>query len=96
MTSTLRRAEPAPYPSTTTAHPACQGTDTEIFFPIGPAASSARAKAFCRVCHIRAACLKYALAYDVHGVWGGTTRPERNRIRRQLGIHPLPITEMPR
>lgn len=92
--TTLRRAEPVPYPPVETTRPACQGTDTDLFFPVG--ADSARPKAFCRACPIREACLAYALAYDVRGVWGGTTRPERNRIRRQRGIQPLPITEVSR
>ena len=55
---------------------ACIGEDPELFFPIGaspPAADQAlRAKAICRSCPVRSACLEWSLAtYQDAGVWGG-------------------------
>lgn len=35
----------------------------------------------CRECPVKAACLEFALTWDMVGVWGGTTTPERRRIR---------------
>jgi hypothetical protein len=35
----------------------------------------------CLACPVRASCLSYALAADErHGVWGGTTRPQRRAL----------------
>lgn len=42
-------------------------------------------KRLCLDCPVRKACLDYALAHDVVGVWAGTTRPERERTRKALG-----------
>lgn len=41
------------------------------------------AKAICRGCPVRAECLEYALDInDQHGIYGGKTVRERDRIRR--------------
>jgi WhiB family redox-sensing transcriptional regulator len=68
---------------------ACQGEDTELFFPIaatGPAlAQVIAAKAVCFRCAVRAACLAYALATGQTGIWGGTTQEERHAMRRPPG-----------
>jgi WhiB family transcriptional regulator, redox-sensing transcriptional regulator len=66
---------------------ACSTADPELFFPIsslGPALRQvAQAKAVCARCHIRQACLRYALdAGPVQGIWGGTTAAERRRLRQ--------------
>lgn len=45
------------------------------------------AKDACARCHMQDECLQYALASGVtDGIWGGTTPPERERLRRKLGI----------
>ena len=42
------------------------------------------AKAVCAMCHVRTACLEYALASrERDGVWGGATEKERRRLLRQ-------------
>jgi WhiB family redox-sensing transcriptional regulator len=66
---------------------ACQGADTELFFPVsstGPAASDIRAaKAFCGRCPVRACCLTYALdTGQIAGIWGGTDENERRLLRQ--------------
>lgn len=77
------------------------GVDPKIFFPEGAgghvAADTKRAKALCRSCPVRPACLAYALTvpvetagpqddtvssgYWVDGTWGGTTAVERADLR---------------
>ncbi len=65
---------------------ACRSAEPELFFPVsaaGPAVPQVAAKAVCRGCPVRAACLHYAMepAQD-HGIWGGTTEEERRLARR--------------
>lgn len=60
----------------------CSGVDPDLFFPergqdAGPA------KALCRQCPVRAACLSWALdTGQKHGIWGGMTESQRRRLRR--------------
>lgn len=61
--------------------------DPELFFPIssaGPALGQVeQAKAICAGCQVQRACLDFALSTgQIHGVWGGTTEEERQRLRR--------------
>jgi WhiB family redox-sensing transcriptional regulator len=43
-----------------------------------------RAVAFCKkYCHVRQACLSWALTAGEVGVWGGTTADERRTIKRR-------------
>lgn len=69
---------------------ACRNADPRLFFP--PAGSSQQAKeakAICSGCKILTACLDYALPItDLHGIWGGTNKGEREAIRR--GAQPRP------
>ena len=64
---------------------ACLSVDPELFFPLssaGPAIEQMnRAKSVCTRCPVCAECLDFALATrQVHGVWGGTSEDERQRI----------------
>jgi WhiB family redox-sensing transcriptional regulator len=65
---------------------ACQRADPELFFPIattGPALHQVdAAKAVCRGCAVRAACLSYGLETRQDGIWGGTTWDERAAMRK--------------
>lgn len=64
--------------------PPCQGSDPEAWFPIAQRdmGSFRAAKKLCGICPARAACLEYALiANEQHGIWGGLTAKERNRLR---------------
>jgi hypothetical protein len=72
-------------------HAACHGLG-DLFFPDtrGRPASREyeRAKQICWIqCRVRELCLDQALAYsgytDRHGVWGGHTPRERDRLRRE-------------
>jgi WhiB family transcriptional regulator, redox-sensing transcriptional regulator len=65
---------------------ACNMENAELFFPVtevGPARLQvARAKAVCARCRVRQDCLEYAMRQPpVHGVWGGLTEAERERLR---------------
>lgn len=62
---------------------ACRGLEPEIFYPLDEV-EEANAKAVCGLCHVREACLEYALSFrEKEGVWGGHTERERRRIVRQ-------------
>jgi WhiB family redox-sensing transcriptional regulator len=66
----------------------CRDTDPELFFPVGTTGQALvqieAAKAVCRQCEARAACLEFALATNQDsGIWGGTSEEERRKIRRE-------------
>ncbi len=57
---------------------ACQGTDVELFFPVGVTGQAIdqieAAKAVCHRCPVRAECLDFALVTNQEcGVWGGAS-----------------------
>lgn len=54
---------------------ACRGLDPELFFPLA-GHDAKEAKAVCRTCPVKEPC--YEAGRDEYfGVWGGTTRKER-------------------
>lgn len=63
---------------------ACAGMRADLFFP-GRGESPAEAKAVCRGCPVRDACLADALeGGERFGVWGGLSeRERRRRLRRR-------------
>lgn len=68
---------------------ACAGADPNLFFPDRNSDARAAQK-LCKPCSWRVRCLEYALSAPagprgryVDGVWGGTTAPERARLRRE-------------
>lgn len=84
----VTRAAPPRLPKTSTTgtwgkQAACLDADPELFFPVsetGPHVE--QAKAICRACPVRAACLEGALrAGESAGIWGGLTSEERRRRR---------------
>ena len=62
----------------------CRGFDIEVFFPDeGDAAAISAAKDICAACPVLDDCLAYAVEHNqTEGIWGGTTRQERRRLRR--------------
>lgn len=65
----------------------CAQVDSgDVFFP-EQGASNEAAKAICRRCGVKDACLNEAL-FDgsIYGIWGGTTFRERRAIRADRGI----------
>jgi WhiB family redox-sensing transcriptional regulator len=60
----------------------CAQTDPEMFFP-EKGGDPTRAKAVCRRCPVRAACLDYAMANkEAFGIWGGLSERERHALRK--------------
>ena len=69
---------------------ACRSEDPGAFLPItssGPSAQQiAAAKAGCASCGVQSQCLHYALeSHQSHGVWGGTSEEERQRMTSSHG-----------
>lgn len=57
--------------------------DPDTFFPaqLGDA-TDRRARALCRVCPLAKACLDYAMRNrQLEGIWGGTSKADRDRMR---------------
>lgn len=66
---------------------ACQGEETDAFFPLGSSLEALMetrwAKAVCARCPVRSECLEFALATDQrYGVWGGLSEDERREMGR--------------
>lgn len=67
---------------------ACRTVDPDLFFPIGTTGAALTqieaAKAVCRSCPSKAACLEFALATNQEaGVWGATSEEERRGLRKR-------------
>lgn len=58
----------------------CREVDFNLFFPEDPVQSQ-QARRVCSRCPVRQDCLTYALENPVWGVWGGTTLPQRQKMR---------------
>lgn len=55
----------------------------EVFFPHQTGGSKKIndvGRKFCTDCIVRSQCKIYAIAHNVHGIWGGTTKAERDRV----------------
>ena len=73
---------------------ACRGPQgTAVFFPPPTferkdekEERESRAKAICRTCLVKQACLDYAISIkELHGIWGGTNEVERKAMLAQRG-----------
>ncbi|MFJ1807972.1 MULTISPECIES: WhiB family transcriptional regulator [unclassified Streptomyces] len=70
-------------------HALCRDEDPDLFFPIGTSGpallQTEQAKAVCRRCPVREACLDWAMETDQSlGVWGGTSETERRALKRRI------------
>jgi WhiB family redox-sensing transcriptional regulator len=55
-------------------------SDPDVFFPARGASSKA-AKAMCRRCRVRDACLSFALEGGIpYGIWGGLSPDQRRKL----------------
>ena len=76
------------------AKAACRGPQAAAFFPPSHAerkdeklAREARAKSICGECHVRSACLDYAIRIrEPHGIWGGMNEVERKALLERRSI----------
>lgn len=69
------------------ARAACRDKHPDLFFPVSDAnpnqAAIQQAKDVCDSCPVTGQCLQWALDNRIpHGIWGGLTKPERDRLRR--------------
>lgn len=69
-------------------HKACSWETRDLFFAedepkrVVARFAETEAKAICRTCPVQAECLTYAIEGDMYGIWGGTTRKERDDARK--------------
>ena len=76
-----------------TLRAACKSTDPETFFPGKRSIADPKVReaiAICISCPVRQACLQYALTleahtYERHGIYGGLTPTQRNRLAGRAG-----------
>jgi WhiB family redox-sensing transcriptional regulator len=63
----------------------CSETDPESFFPDmevpGALTRANEAKKVCKGCPYITECLEYALEHNDDGIWGGTSKNERRKIK---------------
>jgi len=72
----------------------CRRENATVFFPpphfeMKPEKDERedKARAVCRSCPVRQACLDYSLSVqEPHGIWGGLNELERRRLIRQRGL----------
>ena len=67
---------------------ACLDVDPDIFFPDTGGKKLPRAKInlavdICSRCPVIKECLEWALTNEDHGIWGGKTSTERDRLRKE-------------
>jgi|GEM_PF-298208 len=70
----------------------CQPVDSDLFFSDEPGEIAA-ALVICESCPIKNECLKVALDSSAIGVWGGTTRAERDLMNSKIGMAELPTLD---
>lgn len=58
----------------------CGGEDTNIFFTDERRAQRSIIGSICGMCPVQAECLTFAIVYNMHGIWGGTTDKEREKL----------------
>ena len=88
------------YPAYDGSEP-CREVDPEIYYPSSFNAVQRQTRllmdSLCNDCHARDICLMWALAHERDGYWAGTTPPDREQMRRDLGIKVMvpviPVTE---
>jgi len=71
------------------ARAACRDVSRSVFFPQRNPDGVDAARAVCARCCVARECLAFALSLphgDDFGVWGGTSRAERQLIRRRLAV----------
>lgn len=80
-----------PYPTFDGTQPCRDNPD--VFFPDGTNTHYAliAAKEICAPCPFAEACLSYALAHDVKGIWAGTSTGSRRTYRAERGLKAVPI-----
>jgi WhiB family redox-sensing transcriptional regulator len=76
--------------------PSCDGMDINLFFVENRGddyESLDYVRKMCKNCPVLEECFKYALTYNVKGIWAGTTEQQRRQIRVTNKIPVKPIYE---
>jgi len=58
----------------------CRQSDPDLFQPDNYVQSQ-QARKICRACPVQDPCLDYAIRTKADGIWGGTTRKERQAMK---------------
>jgi Transcription factor WhiB len=66
---------------------ACRGTVPLNAFYEDNGQYPASVEDACRECSVYLDCLDWALRFEAHGYWAGTTPEMRRKMRRQRGLH---------
>lgn len=61
------------------------GVQEDAWFTHGADPDTMATIRVCQRCPVRTECLEFALAEDLHGVWGGTTRAHRRFLQEKRG-----------
>jgi hypothetical protein len=71
----------------------CAGFDTDSYYPVAfiDQGEIKVLKKICEGCPFKQPCQEYALVHESYGFWGGTTPPERERIRKVIGWGLVPV-----
>lgn len=65
---------------------ACGRSEFPDLWFAGDAEWNAEARKVCAACPVQQQCLERALAVDErHGIWGGTTQPQRSALKAKAG-----------
>lgn len=62
----------------------CRDLDAELFFPASSRELPEEVRRACAACAFTPACLAYAMAHGLDGIWGGTTEVQRRGLREQF------------
>ena len=63
---------------------ACQGCDTDAWYPEAQSKPNRPVARICAECPVRKSCLATAILTDEDGIWGGTRRGQRLHARARL------------
>jgi hypothetical protein len=63
---------------------ACQGCDTDAWYPEAQSKPNRLVARICSDCPVRKSCLATAILADEDGIWGGTRRGQRLHARARL------------
>lgn len=64
--------------------------DPDLWFPEG-GTNARQAKAVCATCPLIEPCRRHGLEHEHHGIWGGLSEKDRQKVRRQM----RPVREVP-
>jgi WhiB family redox-sensing transcriptional regulator len=76
----------------------CTEVDPEAYFPEPGLIGSYEVQTairLCQDCVYKNECLEWALKNDEHGIWGGTTRHQRDKLMNRRSRNWVPVHKRP-